>query len=151
MFSCFRRLLLLDCSRACKYGPWCVFGWKQWMHHVEWIFASARAWQTMITQMRFCSARISITALCLPPVQLTLSSCGRLCSSQPWWLADTTGLRVAGMRPRLCSGGDAVPQTQPSWTLKRTLDAPKAWFQSRKFNLDSLFHPYFSPHYVFTI
>lgn len=50
-------------------------------------------------------------------------------------------LRVPGMRPRLCSGGDAVPQTQPSWTLNRTLDAPKAWFRSPKFNLDSLFQP----------
>lgn len=46
-------------------GAWCMFGWKQWMHHVEWIFASLRAWWT-ITQTRFCSGRISITTLASP-------------------------------------------------------------------------------------
>lgn len=49
-----------------RYEAWCVFGCKQWMHHVEWIFASLRARWTIITQTRFCSERISITTLACP-------------------------------------------------------------------------------------
>lgn len=43
-----------------------------------------------------------------------------------------TGLiPAAGLRPQLCSRGDAVPQTQSSLTLNRTLDALITWFWSR--------------------
>ncbi len=62
--SCFWWGPLYSSGGCC--GAWCVFGWKQWMHHVEWIFASLRAWWTIITQTRFCSGRISITTLACP-------------------------------------------------------------------------------------
>lgn len=69
--KCWRRLSVVFWwgpvySSFGRYEAWCVFGCKQWMHHVEWIFASLRARWTIITQTRFCSERISITTLACP-------------------------------------------------------------------------------------
>lgn len=63
-FSCFWCGPLYSSCGCCE--AWCVFGWKQWMHHVEWIFASLQAWWTIITQTRFCSRGISIMTLSCP-------------------------------------------------------------------------------------
>lgn len=60
-FCCFWWKPVYSSWGGCRV--WCVFGWKQWMHHVEWIFASLRTWWTIITQTSFCSGRISITTL----------------------------------------------------------------------------------------
>lgn len=86
-FSC----LWLYSSRGGDCGACCVLGWKQWMHHVEWIFAPLRACWTIITQAGFCSGRISITTLCLPPLHFDFVIPRRAVPSSAfkkhWWMA----------------------------------------------------------------
>lgn len=119
VFSCFRRLLFLYSSHTCKCGPWCVclaennecIMWngflpqrgpgKQWSHKRGFVLREFQSRHFACPQCNW---------LCHPAVGCALHS-------DDDWL--DTLLRVAGMRPRLCSRGDAVPQTQTLTDIKQ--------------------------------